>query len=117
MALESVRAMAPSAGFPGEVRQHPSLPGQRVQFGRHGCGFGRADLLEDGQRLPQPGFSLGSAAGGQGAPGQAGQGVSFVPGDGNGAGQVQGLLSRCSASASSRTVSLCGAVTMPVPGR
>src|SRR5580658_2412828 len=56
------------------------LSGKGVQFGRHVGGFGRADPLEDLQRLPQPGFGLGGAAIGQGAPAQAGQRLSLVPG-------------------------------------
>jgi hypothetical protein len=40
----------------------------------------------------QEGRGLGVVAGGQGAAAQAGQGVRLVPGVGDGAGQVQGLL-------------------------
>jgi len=45
---------------------------QRVQFGGHICGFGRAYLLEDRQHLPQRFFGLCGAAVGQGAPAKTG---------------------------------------------
>ena len=68
------------------------LAAQGVQFDGKLSGFGGADPLEDLQRLAQPGFCLGGAAGGQGAPAQAGQCVRLVPGAADLAGQVQGLL-------------------------
>ena len=64
----------------------------RLQFRREVGGLGRADPKEGLQRLPQPVFCLGGAAVGQGAPAQASQGVSLIPGAADLAGQVQGLL-------------------------
>jgi hypothetical protein len=66
--------------------------GQRVQLGGYAGGFGCADSLEDRQRLPQPVFGLGGAAGGPAAPAQAGQRVRLVQRTADLAGQVQGLL-------------------------
>jgi hypothetical protein len=72
-----------------------SRAGPRVQFGGYVGGFGRADPLEDRQCLPQLVFGLGGAAGGRGAPAQAGQRVRFLQRDAELAGQVQGLLVAC----------------------
>jgi hypothetical protein len=52
----------------------------------------RAESLENPQRLPQPRFRLGGAAGRQGAPAQAGQRLRLVHGTADLAGQIQGLL-------------------------
>ena len=65
---------------------------QGVQFGGDVSSFGRADALEDLQRLPHPGFGLSRAASGQGAPTQPGQRVRLVQRAADLAGQVQGLL-------------------------
>jgi hypothetical protein len=65
---------------------------QRGQLGGHVGGFGRADPLEECQRLPQPGFGFGGAAFGPGTAGQAGEGVRLAWGGAHLAGQVQGLL-------------------------
>jgi hypothetical protein len=54
--------------------------GRDAQFRGQASGFGRANALEDLQRLPQPGFSLGGTADGQGAPAQSRQGVRLAPG-------------------------------------
>jgi hypothetical protein len=79
---------AVSQGGWGRIRR----AGQRVQFGGHADGFGRADQLQDRQRLPQPRLGLGGAAGGLGAPAQAGQRVRLLQRDAGLAGQVQGLV-------------------------
>ena len=65
---------------------------RRVQFVGYAGSFGRADPLQDRQRLPQPVFGVGGAAGGLGAPAQPGQRVRLLQGDAELAGQVQGLL-------------------------
>ena len=77
-----------SRGGWGRIRR----AGQRVQFGGYAGGVGRADPLQDRQRLPQPVFGVGGAAGGLGAPAQAGQRVRLLQRDAELAGQVQGLL-------------------------
>jgi hypothetical protein len=61
--------------------------GESVEVGS----LGRADLLEDLQRLLQPACCLTGVAGGQSAPAQAGERVSLVPEAGDSAGQLQGL--------------------------
>ena len=57
-----------------------SLPGKAVEFGGDVSSIGGADPQENHQRLSQSGFSLGGATGGQG--------VSLIPGECDGAGQV-----------------------------
>ena len=61
-------------------------------FGEQVRGLGCADPLEYLHCLPQQDPGLRGVAGGQGAAAQAGQCVCLVPGAGNSAGQVQGLL-------------------------
>lgn len=80
----------PPAGFPGLLCGWRA--GEGVEFGEQVRGLGRADQLEYLQCLPQQDPGLDGVAGGQGAAAQAGQCVSLVPGAGDGAGQVQGLL-------------------------
>ena len=64
-----------------------------MEFGGNAArGLGRADPLEDSQRIPQHLCCLFGVAGGQGAAAQAGQRASLGSGDGEGAGLFQGLL-------------------------
>src|ERR1700729_2061682 len=84
----TIRARACITGGWGRIRR----AGQGVEFGGYAGGFGRADPLEDCQRLPEPVFGLGGAAGGLGAPAQPGQRLRLFQGDAELAGHVQGLL-------------------------
>ena len=68
------------------------MAGEGVQLGEQVRDLGRSDPLEDLQRLPQEFLRLRGVAGGQGAAAQASQRVRLVPGAGDCAGQVQGLL-------------------------
>jgi hypothetical protein len=54
--------------------------GKSFEFGRDAGGFGRADPLEDLQRLPQLVFCLGGMVGGTSAPAKADQRVGLIPG-------------------------------------
>src|SRR3984885_15166505 len=75
-----------SRGGWGRIRR----AGQRIQFGGHVGGFGRAGPLEDRQRVPELVLGVGGEAFGPGAPAQAGQRVRLLEGDAGPAGQVQG---------------------------
>ncbi len=61
-----------------------------VQFGGNVACLGRAGPLENLVRLPKARLRVGGAAGGQGAPAQAGQRMGFIPATADLAGQVQG---------------------------
>jgi hypothetical protein len=69
------------------VRGRPDI-GKRFELGGLGC----PDRLEDIQRLPEHLFRPGGVAGGQGAPAQASQCMSLIPGAADLPGQAQGLL-------------------------